>query len=395
MPLPLPRLAFAGLLCIALGTANAAPFLPATDDQVLERLPIKPGDPVARELRALRAAAAARPEDPASGDALARRYFDLAMAEGDPRYVGYAEAALRSWASGNPTPPRLRVIRALLKQYKHDFPGALEDLAAALAADPTDVEAHAWRAAIFMVQARYAEARAECTALAPHASDLHATGCLAYVDATTGKTRAAYDRLAAALQRQPGASPESRLWNLTRLAEMARRLGRPQAAEKHFRDALALGVTDNFLLAAYSDFLLDENRPGEVAALLKDWARSDTLLLRLAFAEKALNRPTAAQRIQALDDRFSEAGMRGEQLHLQEEARFRLHLKNDPAGALKLAAENWKSQREPRDASILIAAAVAVGSRAGAQPALDWLDQSGFEDPVLRRLADKARALPK
>ncbi len=394
MPLHLLRPACAGLLWLALGTALAAPFIPATDDQVLERLPLKPGDPVARELRTLRAAAAARPDDPANGEALARRYFDLAMAEGDPRYVGYAEAALRPWA-GTSVPPRLRVIRALLRQYKHDFSGALEDLAAALAADPANVEAHSWRAAIFMVQARYSEARGECTAMAVHASDLFSTGCLAYVEATTGKTRAAYDRLITTLQRRPDATPESRLWNLTRLAEMARRLGQPQVAEKHFRDALALGVTDNFLLAAYSDFLLDENRPGEVAVLLKDWARSDTLLLRLAYAEKALNRPSAAQRIQALDDRFSEAGMRGEQLHLQEEARFRLHLKKDAAGALKLAAENWKSQREPRDAAILLEAALAAGDRAGAQPALDWLEQSGFEDASMRRLADKARALPK
>ena len=87
--------------------------------------------------------------------------------------------------------------------------------------------------------------------------------------------------------------------------------------------------------------------------------------------------------------------MRGEQLHLQEEARFRLHLKKDAAGALKLATENWKSQREPRDVAILLEAALAAGDRAGAQPALDWLEQSGFEDAPMRRLADKARALPK
>jgi Tfp pilus assembly protein PilF len=394
MPLRFLRPACAGLLSIAL-TAFAAPFIPASDDQVLERLPIKPGDPVARELRTLRAAAAARPDDPSSGEALARRYFDLAMAEGDPRYIGYAEAALRRWATGDSIPVRLRVIRALLRQYKHDFAGALTDLEVAVTAAPADVEAHAWRAAIFMVQARYGEARAECTALMPEASELFSTGCLAYVDATTGKTHAAYDRLSSALKRHPGASPDTRLWNLTRLAEMAHRLGDPKLAERHFRDALALGVTDNFLLAAFADFLLDENRPGEVAVLLKDWARSDTLLLRLAFAEKALRMATAAQRTQALDDRFSEAGLRGEQLHLQEEARFRLHLKGDPSGALKLATENWKSQREPRDAAILLEAAIAARNPAAAQPALDWLEQSGFEDGAMRRLAGQAKALPK
>ena len=386
------RLAIAGLSCVVL-SVSAAPYTPASDAQVLERLPIRPADPVARELRALRALLAARPGDVTLADTLARRYFDLAMAEGDPRYIGYAEAALRPWSAGKPIPRDLRVIRALLAQYKHDFAGALKDLAIAAEADPQNVEAHAWRAAIFMVQADYPKAKAECVALAPYASGLFATGCMAYVDATTGNTRQAYGRLAAALQGSPDASPGTKLWNQTRLAEMARRLGEPARAEKHFRDALALGVTDNFLLAAYADFLIDENRPADVVALLKDWARSDTLLLRLALAESHLKLPTAAQRIQALADRFSEAALRGEQLHLQEEARFRLQLKNDPPGALKLAAENWQAQREPRDAAILMEAALAARNRAVAQPALEWLGRSGYEDPALHRTADALKAL--
>jgi hypothetical protein len=387
------QLACAGLYLIGL-CVSAAPYLPANDAQVLERLPIRPADPVARRLRSLRADLQAHPNDPSLAEELARSYFDLAMAEGDPRYIGYAEAALRPWNAGT-IPPRLRVIRGLLSQYKHNFAGALKDLATAVDADPSDVEAHAWRAAIFMVQANYAGARTECTALAPQASELFSTGCFAYVDASTGKTREAYERLSGALRRHPEASAGLKLWNHTRLAEMSRRLGDPAAAEKHFREALALGVTDNFLLAAYADFLLEQNRPGEVVALLKDWARSDTLLLRLALAESILKIPTAAQRIQALDDRFAEAALRGEQLHLQEEARFHLYLKNDAVGALRLAAENWKAQREPRDAAVLLEAGLAAKDRAGAQPALDWLAQSGFEDPAMRREAAAVGALPR
>lgn len=387
-------LALAGLFWIHISVL-AAPYTPASDAQVLERLPIRPADPIARQLRALRTQLAARPNDAALAGELARRYFDLAMAEGDPRYIGYAEAALRPWSTGNAIPPQLRVIRALLSQYKHDFAGALKDLAAALDADPKNVEAHSWRAAIFMVQANYADARTECTALAPQSGELFATGCFAYIDATTGHAHQAYERLLAALQRHPEASSGSKLWNLTRLADMARRRGDPNQAEEHFRAALALEITDNFLLAAYADFLLEQNRPAEVALLLKDWGRSDTLLLRLAFAESLLKMPTSAQRIQALDDRFSEAALRGEQLHLQEEARFRLHLKRDPAGALRLAEENWKSQREPRDAAILLEAALAARNRAAGQPAFDWLTQSGYEDPTLQRVADALRTLAK
>ena len=77
---------------------------------------------------------------------------------------------------------------------------------------------------------------------------------------------------------------------LTRLAEFSLVLGERDRAERHFKEALALGVNDQFLLAAYADFLLDHGRPADVVALLEDWTRSDVLLLRLALAEKALRR---------------------------------------------------------------------------------------------------------
>ena len=102
-------LACASLFCLAFG-AFAAPYTPASDAQVIERLPIRPGDPVARRLRTLRADLAAHPNDASLAEDLARSYFDLAMAEGDPRYIGYAEAALRPWGAGTAIPPRLRVI---------------------------------------------------------------------------------------------------------------------------------------------------------------------------------------------------------------------------------------------------------------------------------------------
>ena len=71
------------------------------------------------------------------------------------------------------------------------------------------------------------------------------------------------------------------------MAEMAWRFGDNAAAERQFRAALALGIDDNFLLAAYADFLLENGRPTEVVALLGKWSRSDTLLLRLALAARA------------------------------------------------------------------------------------------------------------
>jgi hypothetical protein len=383
-----------GLACGAWAiAAPAAPYLPGDDATVLERLPARPGDPAMLELRRLRAALGASPQSAAAASALARRYFELAVAEGDPRYVGYAEAALRPWRDAVRAPAPLLVVRGMLRQYRHDFAGALEDFERAAQADPEAALPRAWRAAIFMVQADYPAARRECEALEPIASELFATGCAAYVDATTGKARAAYRRLADALARRPDAAPDSKLWTLTRLAEMAWRLGDAPLAERHFREALALGVTDNFLLFTYADFLLERGRAKQVLALLKGGERSDTLMLRLALAARALKLPEADRYARLLGERFGAAGLRGEKLHLQEEARYLLDLRGDPARALAAARENWNKQREPRDAAVLLEAALAARDPAAAAPALAWLETSGFESERLRRLAARLKEL--
>jgi hypothetical protein len=380
----------AALFLILPSLSAAAPYVPQSEAVVLERLPLRRDDPAMAELRKLRAAAAAAPQDPAHAAKLARRYFSMAAAEGDPRYVGYAEAALRPWRSEQ-GPTEVLFVRALLRQYRHDFEGGLQDLERALRQEPRHVGARSWRAAIFMVRAEYAAARAECSRLAEHASELTATGCDAYVDATTGAARAAYERLSRALRRSAEASPEGRLWALTRLAEMAWRLQEHDAAERHFNAALALGIDDNFLLAAYADFLLERDRPREAIGLLKAWTRSDTLLLRLALAEQRLGMREASGHVRALGERFAASTLRAERLHLGEEARYLLELKREPGAALAIAAENWKTQREPRDAAVFLEAAVAANDRKAAEPVLRWLEESGFESKRLAALAAKLK----
>lgn len=147
------------------------------------------------------------------------------------------------------------------------------------------------------------------------------------------------------------------------------------------------------MLAAYADFLLEQGRPAQVMALLKNWARSDTLLLRLALAARALGLPQAERHARTLGERFTDAARRGERLHLQEEARFLLELKGDARAALAAAQENYRSQREPRDAQILIEAALAARDPAAAAPALEWLARHRFESARINELARQLKAL--
>ncbi len=378
------------LLCtLTSGKLQAAPSIPASDATVLERLPFKANDPIARELAALRKTVQQNPNTPASAAQLARRYYDLVAEEGDPRYLGYAEAALAPWWKLAAPPDEVLLMRATLKQFRHDFASAIADLDRLLARTPSHDNARVLRATLHIVQARYPMARADCQAVRGAANQAVALGCLAMVNGLTGQAEPAYTRLAAALRTVPSTDKDNQLWILLRLAEMAQRLSRPQLAETHFKQALALGVQDTFLLAAWSDFLLEQGRAPEVVALLKDKTRSDNLLLRLVLAEQGSTSASARTNRTTLAARFAAAQLRGDTVHQAEEARFALQIENNPAKALKLAQENWKVQLEPRDARIVLEAALALKDAPAAAPVLQWLAESKHEDRTLLQLASQ------
>jgi tetratricopeptide (TPR) repeat protein len=386
------RLAAACVAGLAFSCAQAAPFTPAQDSDVVERLPATANDPSVRRVDSLRKQLAARPNDVDLRLEIAGRYFDMAVAQGDPRYVGYASAAIVPLAQSAAGNAGYWLIRGLIEQYSHNFSGALQSLTKAGELNPQAPDPIAWRAAIYMVQARYSEALSECTRLVPLAHPLHAQGCTAYVEGNTGHLQAAYDALAKELAASGTVAPELALWVHTRLAEMAIRLQRFDQAESHFKQALSLGVTDQFLLGAYSDFLLLRKRPAEVVKLLADWERSDILLLRLGLAGKAMSHPRAADWASQLRDRFDAAALRGDRLHEQEAARFELDIEGNATKALDYAARNYTQQKEARDAEILMRTALAANQPKAAQPALDWLRVNHYEDPVMAALVDQLAA---
>ncbi len=376
------------LVCSA--AAHAEPHIPSSDDQVLATVPARATDLRARELLALRDAWRRNPQDLQTALKLARQSFDEVAAEGDPRTVGHAQAALGPWMAQPDPPSAVRVLRAKILQFDHRFDAALADLNAVLAADPQDGEALSWRMAIQMVTADYEGARDSCTRMAPLTTDLIAAACRAQADSVTGQAARAATELRAAIDRAPQASVGEKLWSLTRLAENLERLGRYPQAEAAFKQALALGEPDVYLQAAYADFLLDRERPAEVLTLLQDRGRADVLLLRQALAAKALGGAgdaTAARLAAEMGARFDAARLRGDTTHRKEESRFVLALRDDVPRALQLARENFAVQKEPADARYLLEAALAAKNPAAAQPVLDWMARSGIQSAALQPLA--------
>jgi hypothetical protein len=398
----LAALALSALLMLAGPGASAAPFKPASDAQVLERVSARASDPRRRELDALRAAWQREPRNVELAVRLARRWFDEALAQGDPRFVGHAQGALAPWWNEAEPPPAVRVQRAKLLQYGHRFDAALADLEAVLKAEPANAEAWASSAAIRMVRADYAGARRDCAAFAPLTTPLIGVACTAYADSMSGRIDEAARAIAAALAAAPPATGAAeRLWVLTRLAEIEERRGADAAAEAAYRAALALAEPDVYLLAAYADFLLDRGRATEVIALLttprpgsQDAARADVLLLRLALAAKAANDARGAAWTRELAARFDAARARGDTSHEKEESRFALALQGDARRALALARSNFELQREAADARVLLEAALAARDAAAAAPALQWMRSHGVQGVALSKLAQQVGALP-
>ena len=365
--------------------AQAAPYLPTSGAQVIETLPRR-GDPVQQELRRLRAQLNAQPNDVALATTLARRYIALGRSETDPRYLGYAQAALAPWWKQAAPPPPVRLLRATLLQSTHQFPAALADLQGVLAVEPQNAQAWLTLATVQTVQGDYANATSSCARLSSLANELITVTCVAQVGGITGRALQSEQLLALTLERSGTTAPELQIWVLTLLAEMAQRRDAVTLAETRFQRALALDPHDSYLLGAYSDFLLDQKRPSRVEALLADQTRIDALLLRRALALQQQGKTAAlAADVADLDARFNAAMLRGDTVHQREQARFEL-LRRDTAKALTLARKNWAVQKEPADMRIYLEAALQARDREAAQPVIDWIAKHKTEDAAAAKL---------
>lgn len=377
--------------------APARPYTPASGAEVVEVLPGR-ADPAQRELLRLRAELSAAPRDLALATGLARRYLAIARGSGDPRYLGYAQAALAPWWRQPAPPAAARLLRATLLQSGHQFDAALADLDGVLRAEPGNAQAWLTRATVQTVRGDYPGATASCARLSALSTELVAVACLAGAASLNGRLAASLQLLERTWRRAAGARLDAGigLWVLTLLAEMATRRGDPAAAEAGYRRALALDPGDAYLLGARADFLLDQRRPAEALRLVGGHTRIDALLLRQALALRQM--PDSAAALAAatrqLRSRFDAAAQRGDSAHLREQARFTLHLERDPGAALELARRNWAVQKEPADLRIYLEAALQARDAGAAAPALDWLRRSGMEDIAVAALARRLQSGP-
>jgi tetratricopeptide (TPR) repeat protein len=349
----------------------------ADDQTVVAEVPARGRDSLARQLDGVGLRLAAAPRDVA----LATQVAQLALRESrrlaDPRLLGRAQAALAPWWQDPAPPARVLLLRAIIKQSRHDFEDALIDLDQLLADRPDDAQALLVRAVVLTVRGRYDEALATCRRLTPAlgaTSAVVAVACAAPALAALGQVQPALQKLEVVTA--SAALPSDAGWGHSLAGEIAFWAGQPARARVHLVQALALDPADGYSRTLLADLLIDQGRAAEVVDLLAGREADDGALLRLALAERQRGSARAAALIADLGERFAGARRRADFSHGREEARFALFLADDPERALERAESSWATQHEPWDARLVLAAAAD-------------LDR---DDPVIREVAAFVRA---
>lgn len=353
-------------LILAFGPVLAAPVVPASDSDVVEHLPARLiGMP--RLLRDVIGSANGRPAvsrtDPVAAAARSLALLDEARDRGDPRYAGYALAAIAPWRNDPAAPSAIAILFATLAQYQHDFDGSRRMLEAVLAREPGNPQATLTLATIARVQGRYADSDQRCREVTVR---IYQAACLAENMALRGEVDQGRKVVAGLLALPEVRAPSLRQWLTTTLAELEERAGNDDAADSAYRAALALG-RDSYLSLDYVDFLIAHRRYGEAEALLvkEPQPYGDGVLLRLAIVQKDAKEATAAKLAAELRERFDAAKERGDaiSIHGRELARSMAEVNGDAKGAVVAARDNLRIQKEPADFLVMALAARAAGDR--------------------------------
>lgn len=375
------------VMVAVLGTAAAmsAPFVPASDDQVVEQWP--GGAERAEDRRLRRGVLAAGGDEAGRQDAalaLAQRYLLQARTLGEPRRAGQALALLAPWSDAAGAPLPVLWLRARLQQHLHEFDAALATLQALLGRDPLHAQGWLELATLHRVQGRLAESDRACARLLEIGAGLYGQACRAENDGLRGRVEAARAGFSALLA-QRGTPAVTRAWLWTSVGELESRAGRPAEAERAWRAALALD-DDAYTALLLADQLIAQGRTAEALDLLRGRARSDAVLLRLALAGRQRGEAAARVDEQALRERLAQSAERPGSGHDRERALFALHLDQDPPRALALARRNLERQREPADLLLLAQAAHAAGDPEGLGQARRLAEEIGVHDERLQAL---------
>jgi len=342
-------------------------------------------------LKALRAAAASNPSDATASVAFARFASRLARRDGDTSLLKAAEKALAHWERDEEPSIDILIVRANIKQIDHRFDEALADLETVIIREPGNPQARLSRAFVLATIGKAQNGRADCARLRSNVSLIIRETCLARVAGLTGEAERSLMRLSAALDTFAVRSESERAFALSVAAEIAVRLGYDDQAETLYKALIGIDARSVFSRAAYADFLIGQKRMSEARDSIGDQPNTEVLLLLRVLANAGLSDKPASMAAVKLTARMDADFKRADISHAREYARFALYHLDDPALAIALAQKNWRAQKEPIDARILLEAAQAASDNAAIDEIAAWVEMTKLEDKRLQALLQAAK----
>lgn len=362
-----------------LQSANALPYRPINDNEVIDILPAGSATYQTRLQFQNKRIPPFSVVEPQITALLQQSYIS-----GDPRSLGQAESLLEPYNRLNT--PQVLLIRANIAQAGHQFDQAQKDLKVLLEQLPNQPDALLMLSSIQLVQGKFTEAKQVCNQLNDVGVLILKIACIAQIEGMTGKLQESATKLQQLIQLNNGLTNEQQRWLNLILADMALRLDDPVLAKQIFEN---MDRESGPALTARADWLMAHQDWPRVKELLKNHTDNDSLLLRLVMSELHMKSAQASQHLKLLEERMNIWRERGETAHQREQAQYALLL-TDPHIALNMARLNWQQQRETADIVVYAYAAIRSKSKADISIISNWIKQNGFEYPALTQLIAQA-----
>lgn len=295
---------------------------------------------------------------------LAHLYLSGARRPGFDAWFHQAEQLLALVSEDSRQSLQYLLLQADIQQQQHQFNAALQTLNKVLLQQPQHIQASLMEARVHLALKQPDSAQQACGRL--WQQDLFLFSVCSYeVAGRRGNWQQSYAALLQLWQRQQSLPAELDIWLRGILAEQAEQLGLVATAKQWLTPVLVQAPTS--LWIKWSDLSLALGQPESVYQqlnlLASDYALADSLLLRLARAEKQLSKaPVFTTQLQ---QRMQLRLLRGDTEHAADLVHYFLHISPEASTALYWAERNYQSAKEPDDEYLLHLSRHKVEQQAG------------------------------
>lgn len=330
----------------------------------------------------------AQPHNIETATAYARAVFILGLNEGDLRWYGSAKAALLPWWQDKQLPADTLFMRGLVKQGFHEFSAGLQDIDLAIAQNPQKTEFWSWRFVLNLLQSNMDAAEKDCHNIETYAGKLEALQHRAVLYYRTGRAKLALQIFKDIQQRSDFAKINSE-WFQFHLGEAHRVAGQSALALGVWRQQLQATPASHLIRLSLAELLNQQSLFAEAFKITSIDNPTDALLVQQLLASKGLQNSREPQLAKLMATRLATQALRNESLIERPKMAYLIDYGADPQAGLQLATENWKTQQEPRDAVLLVKAALLTKQTQAAVPVVSWAQQTHYTDPELSAMLAK------